>query len=142
MLEIKNLYKNFDGVKAVQDFSLNVRSGKGDEPDRSKWCGENDGIQHRHRFSPAVERRCIVPRRKYHWQNTMENCPQGISRTFQNLRLFRKAHCLGECIVRKDKNNRGNSCFEHFSHSLRILLIIGRILKRRWNISRFSGARG
>jgi len=28
MLEVKGLYKNFDGVQAVQDFSLKLESGK------------------------------------------------------------------------------------------------------------------
>lgn len=108
MLEVKNLYKSFDGVQAVQDFSLRLRQGR-----ITSLIGPN-GAGKTTVFNIVTG--FLLPSRG---EVTFKNKPLtnlspwkitrlGISRTFQNLRLFKKLTVLENILLGRQNQNGEN----------------------------------
>ena len=99
MLEIKGLYKSFDGVKAVRDFSLSLQPGK-----ITSLIGPN-GAGKTTVFNLVTGYLSYTQGSIQYDGHTLINlspwkiAQRGITRTFQNLRLFRKLTVLENVLL-------------------------------------------
>jgi ABC-type branched-subunit amino acid transport system ATPase component len=105
MLEIKNLYKSFDGVKAVQDFSLKLGAGKVTSLIGPNGAGKTTVFNIVTGFLQASKGDVL-----FHSESIIGRAPwkitrRGISRTFQNLRLFRKLTALENVLLGRQKQS-------------------------------------
>jgi ABC-type branched-subunit amino acid transport system ATPase component len=105
MLEIKNLSKNFDGVQAVSDFSLTLQPRKITSLIGPNGAGKTTVFNVVTGFFPPTSGMV-----RYESQSVVGLSPWkiarlGISRTFQNLRLFHKLSALENVLLgRQDQN--------------------------------------
>jgi len=105
MLEIKNLHKSFDGLKAVNDFSLSLQKGKITSLIGPNGAGKttvfniiSGYLDHDigNIFYNNVSLSNLSP-----WRRSR----LGISRTFQNIRLFKKLTALENVLLaRQDQS--------------------------------------
>ncbi len=105
MLEIRNLHKSFDGVKAVQDFSLMLESGKVTNLIGPNGAGKTTVFNIVTGFLQASKGDVL-----FHGESIIGRSPwkvarSGISRTFQNLRLFRKLTALENVLLGRQKQS-------------------------------------
>jgi ABC-type branched-subunit amino acid transport system ATPase component len=105
MLEIKNLHKSFDGVKAVQDFSLKLETGKVTSLIGPNGAGKTTVFNIVTGFLQASKGDVL-----FHGESIIGRAPwkitrKGISRTFQNLRLFRKLSALENVLLGRQKQS-------------------------------------
>jgi ABC-type branched-subunit amino acid transport system ATPase component len=105
MLEINNLHKSFDGVKAVQDFSLKLETGKVTSLIGPNGAGKTTVFNIVTGFLQASKGDVL-----FHGESTIGRAPwkiarKGISRTFQNLRLFRKLTALENVLLGRQKQS-------------------------------------
>jgi len=96
---VKNLYKNFDGVKAVYDFSLALEAGKVTSLIGPNGAGKTTVFNIVTGFLPASKGDVL-----FHGESIIGTAPwkiarSGISRTFQNLRLFRKLTAVENVLL-------------------------------------------
>lgn len=105
MLKIINLRKSFDGTRAVEDFSLTVPSGKITSLIGPNGAGKTTIFNIVTRFVSPDNGRCSfkgVPLLKLPpWMVVR----MGISRSFQNLRLFRKLTLLENVMLGRQKQS-------------------------------------
>ena len=113
MLEIKNLSKSFDGVKAVHDFSLTLEAGKVTSLIGPNGAGKTTVFNIATGFLQATKGDVL-----FHGESIIGTAPwkiarSGVSRTFQNLRLFRKLTALENVLL-----GRQNQSGEHLLRAL------------------------
>lgn len=105
MLEIKGLYKNFDGVQAVRDFSLTLQPGKITSLIGPNGAGKTTVFNLVTGFLPFSQGSI-----KYDGQSLVDLSPwkiaqRGIIRTFQNLKLFHKLTALENVLLGKQNQS-------------------------------------
>ena len=105
MLEIRNLHKSFDGVKAVQDFSLKLEPGKVTSVIGPNGAGKTTVFNIVTGFLQASKGDVL-----FHGESIIGRAPwkiarNGISRTFQNLRLFQKLTALENVLLGRQKQS-------------------------------------
>ena len=112
ILETKNLYKSFGGVNAVDDLSLTIPEGKITGIVGPNGSGKTTLINLLSGFLPksegeivvgGVERNKILP-----WENPV----YGITRTFQQVRIFEQMTVLDNLLVVLTERNPFASIFE------------------------------
>ena len=99
MLEVKNLYKNFDGVQAVRDFSLKLEAGRVTSLIGPNGAGKTTVFNVVTGFLNASQGNVLYQNRKILGGTPWRIARSGISRTFQNLRLFRKLTALENVLL-------------------------------------------
>jgi len=105
MLEIKNLYKNFDGVQAVWDFSLPLERQKITSLIGPNGAGKTTVFNIVTGFFPPTSGEVSYRAKSVVGQSPWKIAKLGISRTFQNLRLFHKLTALENVLLgRQDQN--------------------------------------
>ena len=90
MLEIRNLSKSFDGVQAVQDVSLSVRDGKITSLIGPNGAGKTTVFNIITGYVAADRGDAVYGNTPLGNLTPWKVARLGLSRTFQNLRLFRK----------------------------------------------------
>jgi ABC-type branched-subunit amino acid transport system ATPase component len=105
MLEIKGLYKNFDGVQAVQDFSLKLEAGKFTSLIGPNGAGKTTVFNIITGFLNASQGNVLYQGKKILGKTPWQIAQVGISRTFQNLRLFRKLTALENVLLGRQKQS-------------------------------------
>jgi len=103
MLEVKGLYKNFDGVQAVQDFSLKLEAGKVTSLIGPNGAGKTTVFNIATGFLNASKGEVLYQDKKILGATPWQIVRTGISRTFQNLRLFRKLTALENVLLGRQK---------------------------------------
>lgn len=105
MLQIKNLYKNFDGVQAVSDFSLSLQPQKITSLIGPNGAGKTTVFNIVTGFFPPTSGEVSYRSKSVVGQSPWKIAKLGISRTFQNLRLFHKLTALENVLLgRQDQN--------------------------------------
>ena len=99
MLEIKGLYKNFDGVKAVRNFSLSLQSGKITSLIGPNGAGKTTVFNLVTGYLSYTQGSIQYDGRTLTGLSPWKIAQQGITRTFQNLRLFRKLTVLENVLL-------------------------------------------
>ena len=119
MLKVENIGKNFGGVKAVDDLSFNIDKGEivgligpngsGKSPTINLICG----------VFPVDLGNISVDNRNVTGLPTHERVSSGISRTFQNIRLFKDLSDWQNVWValQKDSNQSSGWIKEWFGNS-------------------------
>lgn len=89
LLEVKNIYKSFGGVKAIQDFSINADAGEIHGIIGPNGAGKTtifnviSGVYPADRGSVALDSKDVTKKEQYLITR------DGMGRTFQNIRLFK-----------------------------------------------------
>ena len=96
---VKNLYKSFDGVKAVHDFSLALEAGKVTSLIGPNGAGKTTVFNIATGFLQASEGDVLFHGKSIIGKPPWKIARKGISRTFQNLRLFRKLTALENVLL-------------------------------------------
>ena len=105
MLDIKHLHKNFDGVQAVQDFSLSLQLGKITSLIGPNGAGKTTvfnvitGFLAANRGSVQYKGSTLIGLSPWRIARL------GISRTFQNLRLFKKLTALENILLGRQRQS-------------------------------------
>jgi ABC-type branched-subunit amino acid transport system ATPase component len=99
MLVVKGLYKSFDGVQAVRDFSLKLETGKVTSLIGPNGAGKTTVFNIVTGFINASQGNVLYQHRKILGKTPWQIARAGISRTFQNLRLFRKLTALENVLL-------------------------------------------
>jgi branched-chain amino acid transport system ATP-binding protein len=105
MLEVIRLYKNFDGVKAVQDFSLKLEAGKVTSLIGPNGAGKTTVFNIVTGFLNASQGNVLYQGKKILGRTPWQIARAGISRTFQNLRLFRRLTALENVLLGRHKQS-------------------------------------
>lgn len=105
MLEIKNLYKNFDGVQAVWDFSLSLQPRRITSIIGPNGAGKTTVFNIVTGFFPPTSGRVAYRTKSVIGQAPWKIANLGISRTFQNLRLFHRLTALENVLLGKQNQN-------------------------------------
>lgn len=119
MLEINNISKSFDGLQAVSDFSFNLQPGKVTSIIGPNGAGKTTVFNIVTGFLTAdageVSYRNFSLKDLPPWRITR----MGISRTFQNLRLFRKLTVLENVLLGRQRQSGENflNALFLFSHT-------------------------
>jgi len=100
MLEVKGLYKNFDGVQAVQDFSLKLESGKVTSLIGPKWCWQTTVFNIVTGFSMHCKGKCSI-KSENSWCNTVADYADRYLANISELETLYKAYCFRNYLVRK-----------------------------------------
>ncbi len=120
MLEIKNLHKSFDGVHAVDDFSLRIEPGKITSIIGPNGAGKTTVFNIVSGFLRADLGDIHFDGANINSYPAWKVTRSGISRTFQQVRLLKKMTVL-ENILIGIKKQRGehvlNALFRHSSDS-------------------------
>jgi ABC-type branched-subunit amino acid transport system ATPase component len=126
MLEIKGLYKNFDGVQAVRDFSLTLQPGKITSLIGPNGAGKTTVFNLITGVLPFSQGSIQYDGQSLAGLSPWKIAQHGIIRTFQNLRLFRKLTALENVLLGR-QNQSGEKAlkalflfseksFEHQKH--------------------------
>lgn len=105
MLEIKNLYKNFDGVQAVSDFSLTLQPQRITSLIGPNGAGKTTVFNVVTGFFPPTSGEVLYRSKSVVGQSPWKIAKLGISRTFQNLRLFHKLTALENVLLGRQNQN-------------------------------------
>lgn len=105
MLEMKSLSKSFDGVRAVDDFSLSVQTGKITSLIGPNGAGKTTAFNIITGFLSPDEGDVVFDGHALLKQPPYRIARIGINRTFQNLRLFKRLTALENALLgRQDQN--------------------------------------
>lgn len=99
MLEIKNLSKSFDGVQAVSGFSLSLQRGKITSLIGPNGAGKTTVFNVVTNFLPRDKGIVFYKDVSLSGRSPWQVAQLGISRTFQNLRLFKKLNVLQNVLL-------------------------------------------
>jgi len=135
MLEVKGLYKNFDGVKAVQDFSIKLEAGKVTSLIGPNGAGKTTVFNIVTGFLNASQGEVLYQNQKILGVTPWQITRTGISLTFQNLRLFIKLTALEIILLGRQKQS-GEHLLQAFFLSQKTLPNIDIILIRHKKIDR------
>ena len=102
---VKNLYKSFDGVKAVQDFSLTLEAKKVTSLIGPNGAGKTTVFNIVTGFLQASEGDVLFHGERIIGTASWKIARKGISRTFQNLRLFRKLTVVENVLLGRQKQS-------------------------------------
>jgi ABC-type branched-subunit amino acid transport system ATPase component len=111
MLEIKKLHKNFDGTKAVHDFSLQLKEGKLTSLIGPNGAGKTTLFNLITGYLKPDDGIIKFGKINLVGKPTWKINRFGISRTFQNLRLFKKLTAL-ENVMLGIPNQKGESLLQ------------------------------
>lgn len=89
LLEVKNIYKSFGGVKAIQDFSLTAQPGEIHGIIGPNGAGKTTVFNVISGVYPADQGQVLLDGRDITRLEQHQITAAGIGRTFQNIRLFR-----------------------------------------------------
>jgi len=106
MLEVRNMSKSFDGVKAVQDVSLSIQAGTITSLIGPNGAGKTTLFNIVTRFLNADQGAVNFKNQSLGNLTPWRVVQIGVARTFQNLRLFRKLTVL-ENVLLGIKGQRG-----------------------------------
>jgi ABC-type branched-subunit amino acid transport system ATPase component len=99
MLEIAGLNKSFDGVQAVRDFSLSLQPERITSLIGPNGAGKTTVFNLVTGFLPGSQGTINYEGRSFAGLTPWKIARQGITRTFQNLRLFRKLTVLENVLL-------------------------------------------
>jgi branched-chain amino acid transport system ATP-binding protein len=99
MLEIRNLNKSFDGVQAVQDFSVSLQAGKITSLIGPNGAGKTTAFNVATGFLAANSGEISLEGHSLNRLAPWRIARLGVSRTFQNLRLFRRMTVLDNVLI-------------------------------------------
>lgn len=120
MIEIKNLHKNFDGLKAVDDFSLIIQQGKITSLIGPNGAGKTTVFNIVTGFLEPDSGTVSFKNSSLSDLTPWQIAQRGIARTFQNLRLFKRLTAL-ENVLLGEKHQSGerflNALFNFSSES-------------------------
>ena len=126
MLEIKGLYKSFDGVQAVRNFSLSLQSGKITSLIGPNGAGKTTVFNLVTGYLSPAQGSIQYGGYTLTDLSPWKIAQLGITRTFQNLRLFRKLTVLENILLgRQDQSGEkvlnalflfSNKSLEHKKH--------------------------
>jgi ABC-type branched-subunit amino acid transport system ATPase component len=105
MLEIKKLNKSFDGTNAVIDFSLAVPDGRITSLIGPNGAGKTTVFNVATGFLPASKGEVSFEGKALTDLSPWRIARLGISRTFQNLRLFKKLTVLQNVLLGRQKQS-------------------------------------
>ncbi len=88
LLEVKNIYKSFGGVKAIQDFSLAADAGQIHGIIGPNGAGKTTIFNLLTKIYQPTHGTILLNGKDIHDLNTTQVNRAGIARTFQNIRLF------------------------------------------------------
>lgn len=108
MLEIKELYKSFDGVQAVRDFSLALQPGKITSLIGPNGAGKSTVFNLVTGFLPYTQGTIQYNGQSLSGLTPWKIARHGITRTFQNLRLFRKLTVLENVLLGRQNQSGEN----------------------------------
>ncbi|MEI7683319.1 MAG: ABC transporter ATP-binding protein [Candidatus Saccharibacteria bacterium] len=135
-MRIKNLAKYFDGVRAVDDVSVQFRAGKITGLIGPNGSGKSTLVDLLTGFLPADKGLIYIQKQDgIKSVNPSKNYSSGISRTFQDARLFEQMTVLDNILVVLTKRNVLLSLFEqhtesHLKQSEKVLKKVGLWKKR------------
>ena len=99
MVEIKGLYKSFDGVQAVRDFSISLQPGKITSLIGPNGAGKSTVFNLVTGFLSYTQGTIQYNGKSLSGLTPWKIARGGITRTFQNLRLFRKLTVLENVLL-------------------------------------------
>jgi ABC-type branched-subunit amino acid transport system ATPase component len=117
MLEIRNLYKSFDGVLAVQDFSVSLETGKITSLIGPNGAGKSTVFNVVTGFLSANAGQISLDGKNLLDLSPWKITRLGVSRTFQNLRLFKKLTALENVMLGRQNQSGENLLNAVFSFS-------------------------
>jgi ABC-type branched-subunit amino acid transport system ATPase component len=109
MLEIKGLYKSFDGIQAVRDFSLSLQDGKITSLIGPNGAGKTTVFNLVTGYLPYTQGSILYEGRSFSGLTPWKIAQRGITRTFQNLRLFRKLTVLENVLLGRQGQSGENT---------------------------------
>ena len=130
IIETKNLIKNFDGVKAVDDLSVQIEKGKITGIIGPNGSGKTTLINLLTGMLPIDEGAVLVNGVKLKKIKPYAISFYGITRTFQTIRLFEQMTVLDNILIALTKRNIFSALFEkhkeyHLKRAKDILQKIG-----------------
>lgn len=99
VLEIKGVTKQFGGLYALSDISLEVKSGEIFGIIGPNGAGKTTLFNVISGFDHATSGTIIYNGEDVTGKNVYEHCIRGLSRTFQNIRIFKELSVLDNLIV-------------------------------------------
>jgi len=105
MLEIKGLYKSFDGVQAVRNFSLSLQSGKITSLIGPNGAGKTTVFNLVTGYLSYTQGSIQYGGYTLTGLSPWKIAQRGITRTFQNLRLFRKLTVLENVLLGRQEQS-------------------------------------
>lgn len=106
MLEVTRIHKNFGGVMAVQDFSLEARQGEIHGIIGPNGAGKTTIFNVISGVYTADQGNVILDGRDITHLDQYKIARKGIARTFQNIRLFKGLTVLGNVMCAFDSQTR------------------------------------
>ena len=121
ILETKNLTKRFEGVRAVDGLSIKIETGRITGIVGPNGSGKTTLVNLLSGMLPINEGVVIVNGIEFHNINSYEAMFYGITRTFQNIRLFEQMTVLDNILVVLTERNVFGALFEkHSEYHLKI----------------------
>jgi branched-chain amino acid transport system ATP-binding protein len=106
LLEVKHIFKSFGGVKAIQDFSMEVESGEIHGIIGPNGAGKTTIFNVISGVYPVDEGVVILNGKDITRMEQYRITREGMGRTFQNIRLFRGLHVLDNVMCAFDPQSK------------------------------------
>jgi len=134
-LKIKNLSKSFEGVKAVDDLSLELKSGIVNGIVGPNGSGKTTFVNLLSGLLPYDKGVVVIENTKIKKMKPFESLGYGVTRTFQDVRLFEQMKVIDNILIVLTKKDVFGSLFERQSDyqlntALDILKKVGLYSKR------------
>ncbi len=108
LLEINHIYKNFQGVEAVSDFSLSSEAGEIHGIIGPNGAGKTTIFNVISGVYPPVKGSIILDGKDISKLPQYKRTKAGIGRTFQNIRLFKGLTCMENVLCAFDPESKYN----------------------------------